>query len=78
MARAKEWAAANPERRRAIRRRYKQGDRGRLVDLANVHVRLARKRDAPGRATAEQLTPRWAYYGGRCWMCLPRATSGTT
>jgi 5-methylcytosine-specific restriction endonuclease McrA len=67
--RARRWAASNPEKRREIRRRYKQSERGRLVDLAGVHVRMARKRNAPGRATAEQLIARWNYFGGRCWMC---------
>lgn len=69
IARAGEWAAANPEKRQEIRRRYKQSERGRLVDLASVHVRMARKRNAPGRATPEQLIARWNYFGGRCWMC---------
>jgi 5-methylcytosine-specific restriction endonuclease McrA len=73
MARAREWALANPEARRVIRRRWKKTERGRLTDLANAHVRIARKRGAPGRATPEQLTARWNYYGGRCWMCFATA-----
>jgi HNH endonuclease len=31
--------------------------------------RLAREADAPGNCSAEQRAARWAYYGGRCWMC---------
>lgn len=31
--------------------------------------RRARERNAPGKATAEQVAARWAYYGGKCWMC---------
>lgn len=71
--RARRWAMANPEKRREIRRRYKKTERGRLIDLANVHVRLARKRGAPCRATPEQLIARWNYFGGRCWMCFKPA-----
>lgn len=73
MERAREWALANPEARRVIRNRWKKTERGRLSDLANAHVRLARKRGAPGRATPDQLTARWNYYGGRCWMCFAEA-----
>lgn len=72
--RARRWAAANPDKRCEIRRRYKKTDRGRLMDLANVHVRLARKRGAPGKATPEQLVARWNLYGGRCWLCFKPAS----
>jgi 5-methylcytosine-specific restriction endonuclease McrA len=85
--RARTWAQANPDERRAIQRRWKKTERGRLSDLANAHARLARKRGAPGRATPEQMTSRWNYYGGRCWMCyavadqydhvIPLARGGT-
>ena len=71
--RAREWSQANPEARREIRRRWKKTDRGRLSDLANAHARIARKRGAPGRATPEQMTARWNYFGGRCWMCFAPA-----
>lgn len=67
--RAKEYAAAHPEQARSAKRRYKKSERGRLVDLANVHARIARKKNAPGRASVEQLEGRWAYYDGLCWMC---------
>lgn len=72
--RARRWAQANPEKRREIRRRYKKTDRGRLMDLSHVHVRLARKRGAPGKATPEQLVARWNYFGGRCWLCFKPAS----
>lgn len=36
--------------------------------------RRQREQDAPGHATPEQLAARWAYYGGRCWMCGEPAT----
>jgi 5-methylcytosine-specific restriction endonuclease McrA len=31
--------------------------------------RLIREAAAPGVCTAEQRAARWAYYGGKCWMC---------
>ena len=33
------------------------------------HRRQARKRNAPGHTSREQLVARWAYYGSQCWMC---------
>ena len=36
--------------------------------------RRQREESAPGTATAVQLAARWAYYGGRCWMCGRPAT----
>ena len=36
---------------------------------AEERARLLRVQAAPGHATPEQLAARWAYYGGRCWMC---------
>lgn len=37
--------------------------------------RKAHKLAAEGHATPEQVAARWAYYGGRCWMCGGIATS---
>ena len=31
--------------------------------------RTAREKAAAGHATDEQLAARWAFYGGKCWMC---------
>jgi 5-methylcytosine-specific restriction endonuclease McrA len=36
---------------------------------AAAQRRAEREAAAPGFATDEQLAARWAYYGGRCWMC---------
>lgn len=47
----------------------------RYPDRANAHarrqcmVRYARKLGAEGRATKKQIEARWAFYGGRCWLC---------
>lgn len=37
--------------------------------------RKARKTGAAGSASDAQLLSRWAYYGGRCWMCGRAATA---
>lgn len=39
-----------------------------------VRKYLARKLNAPGHATKQQLAARWQYYGNRCWMCNNTAT----
>lgn len=60
-ARGREWRQANPERVR-------------LHIRAQNAARYARLKGAPGRATAQQVADRWAYYGGCCWMCGAPAT----
>ena len=35
----------------------------------------ARRRRAPGRCTKAQAEARWAYYGGRCWVCKAPAVA---
>lgn len=59
--RSRAWRAANPEKVRATIKRQ------------NV-VRTARTLATPGIATTEQVAARWAYYGGKCWMCGDTAT----
>ena len=36
--------------------------------------RFTRKKNAAGRTTVDQFRARWAYYGGRCWICGQKAT----
>jgi hypothetical protein len=37
-------------------------------------IRKWRQRVAAGTCSREQLAARWAYYGGKCWMCGAPAT----
>lgn len=55
------WRKANPERLR-------------LQIRAQNAARYARDKAAAGRATPQQIADRWAYYGGKCWMCGRPAT----
>jgi 5-methylcytosine-specific restriction endonuclease McrA len=57
----REWAERNPERQRQH------------AKAASVAYQ-ARRRGAPGIASTDQVTARWAYYGDRCWMCREPAT----
>lgn len=59
--RVKQWLADHPERAAELRRR-------------SAMRRYARKINAPGSATTEQIRQRWLYYAGRCWMCGAPAT----
>ena len=59
--------AVNPEAQAERTRRW-LAKHPEVVALYN-HRRAARKRNAPGRSSREQLLARWAYYGDRCWMC---------
>lgn len=61
---------ADPERARAYKRKWNAAHREYWQSLR------ALKRNAPGRATDEQIRARVAFYGGKCWMC--RANAGTT
>lgn len=57
----REWRQNNP-------------DRVRLQIRAQNAAREARTANAPGYASTGQITARWAYYGGLCWMCGDLAT----
>jgi 5-methylcytosine-specific restriction endonuclease McrA len=57
----KQWAMRHPEQDAIYR--Y-------TVDLR----RRGRRRQAVGHTSTRQLQARWAYYGGRCWMCRAAAT----
>jgi 5-methylcytosine-specific restriction endonuclease McrA len=62
-AEAREAEAATVEGRRRQARRLAE------------QRRREREAAAPGSATEEQLAARWAFYGGRCWMCQGVATT---
>lgn len=61
------WRAANRAKciEYTMRWQAKNIDRVRSI----VRRRRARKLAAPGHHTLEQSTARWAYYGGRCYIC---------
>lgn len=58
---------ANRDKVRAQNRAWYEANRE--VHRAANRIAKARRRGAPGRATAEQIATRVAFYGGRCWMC---------
>lgn len=60
-ARGRAWRAANPEKVR-------------LQIRAQNAARYARMKSAAGIASPQQIAARWAYYGGKCWMCGSPAT----
>lgn len=66
-AEARAYARAHPEATAARMARWKAENRARAT--AHEAVRRARKAGAAGKATAEQIAARVAYYGGLCWMC---------
>lgn len=70
------WAAANPEKIRAKKARQVSERPEQYAAYARTAEsnRRARELAAPGSATTEQVAARWAYYGGRCWMCRATAT----
>lgn len=80
--RARQWARANPERRREISRRYDASHReqnrrrerewaleNRERRNATQRRRRARKVGARGRASPEEVEQRIAMFGGRCYIC---------
>ena len=85
--RAAAWAAAHPERRRAIvaKSDAKHSDQRRAyssawttanpeANRAKEALRRGRSRGAAGVHTAADLLARWSMWGGRCWMCGAMAT----
>lgn len=65
--RARAHAIANPDRRKVIEAEYRE--RNRAACRARNKAMKARRAQAPGTATVEQLQARWDFYGGRCYLC---------
>lgn len=65
------WARRNPDKKRAVRRRLvaKYPERYRNMARAAEYRRRSREQNASGQSSAAQISARWAYYGGKCWMC---------
>ena len=57
----REWAKRNPERDRQHKKKA-------------TAMYYGRRRNAPGRASTDQVAARWAYYAEKCWMCGAPAT----
>lgn len=55
LARARAWATKNPERRRVIKKRYAEAERGRQVGRVGSIAARARRRAAPGGFSAEDI-----------------------
>jgi 5-methylcytosine-specific restriction endonuclease McrA len=70
------YAQANPDKIRAKAVRLKRAKPEQYLAYARAgdHNRRAREQAAPGTATTKQIAARWAYFGGRCWMCGAVAT----
>ena len=49
-------------------------ERTRQHKKAATAAYYARRHNAPGHASTDQLAARWAYYADRCWMCGEPAT----
>lgn len=66
----------NPKRSLEAGRAWRKAnaERVRLQIKAQNLARYARNKEAPGRATTADVAARWAYYGGKCWMCGAIAT----
>ena len=63
------WRAENPEKKLACRRAYRSSPKGREAHRAKRNRRRARKRNAPGNATTEQIKARFDYHGNKCRYC---------
>jgi len=70
------WRAANAERVAAGKVAWRQANVAKAREIHRITQanRRARKAGAGGYATADQVAARWAYYGGRCWICGAIAT----
>lgn len=69
VAEAHAWNQANPERRKAIARKYQQANLHGTVREA-TRRRYATRKGAPALIfSPDQLAQRSAYYGGLCWCC---------
>lgn len=70
----RQWRLDNPQSRRDHVRRYWLANR----EVARESERRYRARKAAATVlgfTIEQLSARWDYYGGKCWMCGGEATT---
>lgn len=66
----------DPEKRNARSRAWRTSDMERYrqqIRRQNA-ARSKRAREAAGTCSQAQLTARWNYYGGKCWMCGAQAT----
>jgi 5-methylcytosine-specific restriction endonuclease McrA len=74
--RKKRWATENRDRLTEQHREWRKAnpDKVRAMIKAQNARRYAIEKNAPGRATGEQITARWAYFGNKCWMCGAPAT----
>lgn len=70
-AKGKRYALAHPDQIRAKRLRQRAAKPEQYLAYARASDtnRRGREQGAAGHATTEQILARWAYYGGRCWMC---------
>ncbi len=61
----------NREARLAANKLWRQANADRRRKMWNIYTNARRGRElnAPGSYTRVQWEARWAYYGGRCWMC---------
>lgn len=66
----------DPEKRAARNRAWRTSDmeRYRRQMRRDRAVRSRRARNAAGSCSQAQLTARWNYFGGKCWMCGVKAT----
>jgi len=66
-ARVARWQSENDERYRERQRMWREAHPEHVRN--HSLTRRARERDAPGRATVDQIAARVIYFGGKCWMC---------
>lgn len=74
---ARAYHARHRERRLAENKRWRQENSKHRAQMFKIYSqqRRARVLGAPGSCSREQLTARWDYFGGRCWMCGCEATA---
>lgn len=63
----RKWREANLERHKELSRKWKEANPDKTA--ANNHKRRARKSNADGTATAEQIKARFQYHENRCYYC---------
>ena len=61
------WRMAHPERARINNATYYRNHSEHVIALIMAY--RARKEEAPGTATEEQIRVRMDFYGRRCWIC---------
>lgn len=65
----RQYSKINAVKYAAASRKYHKTERGKQANRANLSRRRARKMNAAGFCTREQLEARIAFYGWLCWMC---------